>query len=327
MKNIQTNNFSRVEWVDLLKGVSILWLILYHLYVYEWLNSPVPIFFFLSGMFYSDSTNFKHFIRKKTMSLLIPFIFFYILGISVQLFNGIFGGNSYNWADLLLFFSLIPADSTIKNPLGVGAIWFLLCLYEIFVIYYLLRLISTKTRFLVLTAFLCLIISSVLRHRYTMGSVFYLINALHFIIYFVLGNLTSKWVLNGKWKLWMLVLAIIAYMTRFIDLSYLHYMFVDFRDKLATFGLIFFLCFSFRWLASSLNGKAVSLIRQFLLYEGKNSLTILGVHLLILRAFTLFANRFNLDIHYALLFIFVCITCNVFIWLLNKYVPFLVGKK
>ena len=67
---------NRIEWVDLLKGIAILWLIVYHMHVFEWMRSPVPVFFFLSGLFFSEGMSFSSFVGKKARALLVPLAFF-----------------------------------------------------------------------------------------------------------------------------------------------------------------------------------------------------------------------------------------------------------
>ena len=71
-----SNSDNRIVWVDLLKGISILWLIVYHMHVFDWMRSPVPVFFFLSGLFFSEGKSFSSFIGRKAKALLIPLLSF-----------------------------------------------------------------------------------------------------------------------------------------------------------------------------------------------------------------------------------------------------------
>ena len=121
---------SRIEWVDLLKGIAILWLVVYHMHVFDWMRSPVPVFFFLSGLFFSEGKSFMAFVGKKAKALLIPLLFFFVLGVMASAFNCLIQGETYYFPPLWLFATLIPSDAVVTNPLGVGAIWFLMSLFE-----------------------------------------------------------------------------------------------------------------------------------------------------------------------------------------------------
>lgn len=142
----------RIYWVDLLKGVAILWLIIYHFYAIGWLRSPVPVFFFLSGLFFSEGKSFGTFVCKKAKALIVPFLFFFALGVGGAVLSNYLTGEAYSFPQLWRFATLIPADAEKTNPLGVEAKWFLASLFEIYIIYYALRKVSTKGEWLLTVA-------------------------------------------------------------------------------------------------------------------------------------------------------------------------------
>ena len=75
----------------------------------------------------------KFFLVNKTKALLVPFLFFYFLGVLLfSIFLYVDSGQIYSFSKLSSFFYLLPISGDIQNPLGVGAIWYLLSLYEIF---------------------------------------------------------------------------------------------------------------------------------------------------------------------------------------------------
>lgn len=71
----------RIEYIDYLKGLSIIWVVWYHT-----ANHPefvdysfrIPLFFFISGIFFRTYT-IKKFVKKKISTLVIPFILFYFI--------------------------------------------------------------------------------------------------------------------------------------------------------------------------------------------------------------------------------------------------------
>lgn len=208
---------SRVEWVDLLKGLSILWLVVYHMHVFDWMRSPVPVFFFLSGLFFSKGKSFGSFVGKKAKALLVQLLFFWILGLVALAIRSGLIGVAFSFPPLWQFCTLIPADAEITNPLGVGALWFLVSLFEIYLIYYALQKVSKNRWWLLTAATLLYFVSCVTMQRYAHGSLFYLFYTFGFCIYFIVAHLLRDKVLYSKIPAWLLLVAIVAYLVRFIE--------------------------------------------------------------------------------------------------------------
>lgn len=319
--------------MDLLKGIAILGLVFYHMHVFDWMRSPVPVFFFLSGLFFSEGKSFGSFVSKKAKALLIPLLFFFVLGIAASAFNCMIQGETYSFPPLWLFATLIPANADVANPLGVGAIWFLMSLFEIYIIYYGLRLVSKNSWWLIMSAVLLLLISCVTLGSYAHGSLFYLFYSFGFCIYFIVAHLLRDKVLYDKIPVWLLLVALLAYCARFmvvpggLDSSEVGgAILIRIRGVLSMSGLIVILV----WLCKQLSAiKMVSesRINQFMLFQGRNSLTILGVHMLIMGVVAILLKRLMPIgwIYYTLQFITIVGISNICVVLFNRYVPFLVN--
>ena len=121
---------NRIEFIDLAKGICILYIILGHIGVNinfpglgNMTNVAMPTFFVLSGLFVKSYGSVKSFLINKISRILIPFLFFYLLGYFVFY--------SVNW----IVPGLIVSDA--KSVLDVftqrqyfnGPIWFLLALF------------------------------------------------------------------------------------------------------------------------------------------------------------------------------------------------------
>lgn len=80
---------------------------------------------------------------------------------------------------------------------------------------------------------------------------------------------------------------------------------------------------------SSIRLLSESKIHQFMLFEGRNSLTILGVHMLIMAGVSLVLNRIMPQgwIFLIIQFVVVVFVSNICILLFNRFVPFLVNHK
>lgn len=325
----------RIEWVDLLKGIAILWLVVYHMHVFDWMRSPVPVFFFLSGLFFSEGKSFGSFVSKKAKALLVPLLFFFVLGVVASALKSLMQGESYSFPPLWLFATLIPANADVTNPLGVGAIWFLMSLFEIYIIYYGLRLVSKNNWWLLSSSILLLLISCVTMMFYAHGSLFFLFYTFGFCIYFIIANLLRDKVLYGKIPVWLLLVAVLAYFVRFVEVS----SWLDgnevggafltrIRGLISMSGLIVMLVWLCKQL-SSIRMLSESRINHFMLFEGRNSLTILGVHMLIMGVVPIVLKRLMPagGLYYTLLFLIIVVISNLCVLLFNRYVPFLVNHK
>lgn len=116
--------------IDIAKGIGII------LVVYGHLACPVareiflfhmPLFFLLSGYFFSAKDSLRDFLVKKSKALLLPAILFYILSF---LYSFVLSGKD----SILSYFHSL---SYFLEPNGV--IWFLVALYYIFLICYVIE--------------------------------------------------------------------------------------------------------------------------------------------------------------------------------------------
>ena len=92
----------------------------------------MPLYFILSGLFFKQYEGFIGFLKRKTNKLLIPFLFF-LMTTSVIPYAVINHDLS-----LKLFFS------DMNGPVYNFAIWFLLCLFEINLLFYLIQLVAGR---------------------------------------------------------------------------------------------------------------------------------------------------------------------------------------
>ena len=142
----------RIEYLDLAKGFCILLVVFFHATTYFPIQMPMPhafkairlpLYFFLSGCFFKSYNGFFDFLKRKTNKLLIPFVFWFLL-ISVA---------------IVYLYSLLGIHVAYSKPVGPLheivrlyqkeyffniPIWFLLCLFEINILFYLIYLISDK---------------------------------------------------------------------------------------------------------------------------------------------------------------------------------------
>lgn len=124
----------RVQWIDVARGLGIIFVILGHLYMHE-LNIiiysfHVPLFFFLSGYTFNAKSNFKDFFRKKVRSLLIPYL---LAGIIISCFT-LFYGWCIGESNILytFFYNLKSLIIQCRK----WTLWYVAVLFVLCIIYY-----------------------------------------------------------------------------------------------------------------------------------------------------------------------------------------------
>lgn len=79
----KTNN-QRIAWIDILKGIGIIFVVLGHVIyndmIFNWIYSfHMPLFFFAGGYLYKKDTNIVQNIKHKFRSIMIPYFLFGLL--------------------------------------------------------------------------------------------------------------------------------------------------------------------------------------------------------------------------------------------------------
>ena len=138
------NAKSRVEWVDIAKGIGIILVIIGHLsipYTDLWIYTfHMPLFFFLSGVVFSGMKyNFKTFLVKRLKALVIPY---FALGFGIFLFFTFL----YVYHDKTDTAPPYFVKSALDTPLnmfinflvqrGYWTVWFLACLFVAEIMFY-----------------------------------------------------------------------------------------------------------------------------------------------------------------------------------------------
>lgn len=127
----------RIEYFDLMKGICIALVVISH--CYEELDTRVenehlwsmlehlrmPLYFFLSGMFFKEYTCFVDFLVRKTNKLIIPLLFFIVITVIPKLITG----------DVACDIIAIKKHFTWYLKYG-GYLWFLRTLFIANILYY-----------------------------------------------------------------------------------------------------------------------------------------------------------------------------------------------
>lgn len=140
----------RIDFVDLTKGVCIILVVMAHIGgAFDTLDKDsmlscfrMPLYFFISGVFFKSYEGLPGFIIRKINKLIIPFLFFYLSAFLLKyivwkIAPGVFQ-LPVSWKELLVVFH---GHDLIKfNP----PIWFLLALFNCNILFYLIHFLRDK---------------------------------------------------------------------------------------------------------------------------------------------------------------------------------------
>ncbi|MFD3155953.1 acyltransferase family protein [Haloimpatiens sp. FM7330] len=144
---IKKDSQNRLKYIDILKGIGILLMIMGHISFGRLFDKYIhgfhmPIFFFISGyLFKIVNLSFKKFLKKKIKTLLVPYacfgLFNYICWI---IFIGLPKGHNL----IIPLKSLLWINTESNMPIA-GALWFLTCLFIIEItFYFILRICKNR---------------------------------------------------------------------------------------------------------------------------------------------------------------------------------------
>ena len=129
MKNSSDNYKDRLIWVDVLKAFGIVLMVMGHIgfggTFGKWIHSfHMPLFFVISGFFFSSKLRFSDFVRKKAFSLLVPYFAFGIVDFVFFLLISLAKREPISFKPLFHLFFLNQEEMGLS-----GALWFLTALF------------------------------------------------------------------------------------------------------------------------------------------------------------------------------------------------------
>ncbi len=319
----------RFVYIDALRGFCMLLIIMNHSHFTFFnedinlllVNTRVPFFFFLSGLFFKQYSCFKEFFIKKVNHLVVPYFFFSYIPFCLFAY---FYTDRYS--DILYYLTaFIPPWNT---PL-----WFLRSLFIAFLIYYLIDKLDKKSKWLQVAVIVILVFLTYytnkefkrIRYDYPLlEHTSFLFNNLFTAImalpYFFLAQQVKKrgWLdFKINWPLTILLSSlafVLAYYSKQDGFSY----------YAAYFGRYFI--FSYVSSLASIFGLGLLLAKikytKFLQFIGKNSLIVLGCH-----ALPVIIILENFKIHFSWVFLITLALMVPCIYIFKNYFPKFTAKE
>ena len=324
------NGTPRIAYIDFMKCLCIMLIVMYHIdhdffnYFAPRLNDALqafrlPMYYFISGIFFKLYGGFADFTRRKVNNILVPFVFFVVFvfamrGLEALLCSAV-GSNvvTVSLRDLIDPFCLRYWPVT--TPL-----WFLLSLFWVNVMFYLLQQ-WIKPWWGVLLAVVAISTAGYVLGARRVYLPFMFDSAMVAMPYFILGWGVKRLgaLQSSRWDKWgLLVLLVVAlpiyYMSEFMNL---HFMILPPYWKL--YFVPFVAILALFWACKSLPHIPV------FCHFGRYSLIILGTHpLFFLPLRSLCILRFGMEPGIQLTIIVFVLTMILewpMIWLLKTYAP------
>lgn len=190
----------RLPFIDLMKGVCIVLIVTGHvdtgLFAALGENADrmfqtfrVPMYYFISGVFFKHYGGFFDFTRKKVNNILIPFAFFYALAYVVQMLVHFLPATWQVYGEFKRGYIVQPLLYRYWNcnvPL-----WFLLSLFQVNILYYLLQMV-TSNRWLQVAVVMALAAGGYALCAHHIKPAYYTDTALVGMPFFVLGSLMKS---------------------------------------------------------------------------------------------------------------------------------------
>lgn len=317
------NKKERLTYLDVAKGIGILLVVIGHVYAFNrqivdrffviWLYSfHMPLFFIISGMLiaYKDEKDIWKFVKKRIKGILIPYVFFSIFSIIVFAIV-----NDFNREVVVQ-----NVKATICG-VGIDTLWFLPALFFGEVIFFVLKnLLKNKYVICIISAIIYTLGNFMMKDY---GLICLFLGRICIAVGFIMiGNYTMNLIRkrNMPWY-GLIVIAILS-----VILSKINGL-VDLNNLVFNNHILY--------LINSLIGTYLILEISKLIdideimYWGRNTLIVMATHLNII--YILF-NKI-LGIHSfgyvtgMIVFVLLLAVERIIIYVVNRYMPFLMGRK
>lgn len=282
----------------------------------------MPLYFFLSGLFFKQYEGYLPFIKRKINKLLIPFFFFYLMT-SVLLPNIFHSFFSYQintvvgWPALYAF---IYPEVFPNIP-----IWFLWSLFCANILFYALVLLGRKTNLSITYILACLIgITGFLLTQLSINWPAFIDNTFYYFPFFCAGYAFNQYKKTNSIHfnrpillITSLLVLITFYFIANIDSS-------DLCISMLSFYIACLLGISFIMMISSVVGKI-----PFITYFGRYSIMLLLTHCIVLQIILkiILLMGFSETIANMITFILTMMSYLLLIPLMKRYLPHVTAQK
>ena len=318
----------RVRYIDFMKGIGILLVILGHMQklissklLFIIYTFHIPLFYFISGNLYQkkyDKLNKKDYFKKISKSLLYPYFTLFMI-------NMIYGILKYGLNRLPKYILSFIYSNYIFDSNYVGAVWFLCSLFVVEVLFFIIHNSKYK-KVLICISIIIGIIMKYIVTVYGFRFPFWIDISIFGLLFYSFGFMIK----NKNINIYHIFISIIIYMISiFLNVRF----FSEFMLN-GHFDLLYLkIGCSLFYILSAMSAIVIVLyvckkIGKCLLIEsfGKNSLIIMGLHIIILQIVTKIIICLKLTSHFSILIIFtltssLTLICSI---LMNKYLKFLI---
>lgn len=323
-----TNKNTRIGYIDIAKGIGILLMVIGHMvsifpirqFIFQF---HMPMFLIFSGFLFNDKKwggrkTFTLFLQTRFRQLLVPYACFFILILVVSLLQK----------------PDIDYITTIYNG-PPPAIWFLLDLFIVEILFWIVNRINSNTYFHIINIFIVLFIGrwfeiSNISFPYCLSSipvcyVFYVLGFLSKQLDFITSYNTKRHRLkslfvNAMTQLFVVMLYVIITRNH-TDLMFNHIELWGYITAfLGTSGIV-----GLSVIIQSESDKMECLLR----WIGQNSISFIGLNCLLIGICDIIIKPYmpSFSVYKGIQFIITFSVCALFALFANRYIPLMVGKR
>ncbi len=163
--NDKLTESKRIEWIDIAKGIGILFVVYGHINYAPGLIGPaiyafhMPLFFILSGMVFCKDKykSYTQYLKRDFVGLICPYIFFYLLSffyvvVADIVQNGISSFELSNHLNGFIQMFIAQSSAAVVN----SPLWFVPCLFFVKSVYYFISKLHIKLNVIICLALVCL---------------------------------------------------------------------------------------------------------------------------------------------------------------------------
>lgn len=319
----------RIAYIDFMKCLCIMLIVMYHIdheffnYLAPHLNDALqafrlPMYYFISGVFFKLYSGYADFTRRKVNNILVPFVFFvgfaFVVRCGEALLRLVLGAEPIEVSPMQLVEPFYLRYWPYTTPL-----WFLLSLFWVNVIFYALqRWVKPLWAVLAITMALSVVGYELGVHKVELPLM--LDTSLVALPYFVLGwGMKRMGALQpSRWDGWGIIALLVVALPVYLLAEFTNLHFQVYPAYWKIYILPFVSILALFWACKRLPRVPV------LCHYGQYSLIILGTHPLILQPIRFLLERQGMEPGIALTLIVFVLTMLIewpLIWLLKTYAP------